>query len=500
MKLAKILLCWMVMTPLLCIAADNSGNTVISIVHVNDVYQVPTVNGERVGLARLASARKLASDTGNRALLTFGGDAISPSVISSEFKGKQMIAMLNALQFDAAVLGNHEFDYGPDVLQERIAESSFPWLAANIVKKGSKKPFAGTTPYVVKAVDGIRVAFIGVITAATPNVSRPGKEWEFRNAVSTACGLARRLRREKKAEVVVALTHLDMEDDRKVARACRVDLILGGHDHFLVSEVVAGKPLFKAGSDAKDAVIAQLHVNKASKRIDRIEWKLVPLNANLDQDANIVAILNQYETTLRQALSAPIGETTVALDARTDTVRMRETAAGYLIADAFRDAMQADIGLANGGALRSNTVIPVGTLTKMHVKALLPFENHIYKLEVTGAQLIELFEGIGDKLGISATGRFPHVSGMKLIIAPEKPKGSRVVQALIGEKPIDPQGRYTLAVSEYLADGNDGFDPLKKAKRLLADDSSPIETEVVMNYISKKKTVQYGDEARVVLK
>lgn len=116
----------------------------ITLLHVNDVYQIGAVDkGKNGGLARLATLRQRVQAESPDTLLVFGGDTLSPSVASNTFRGEQMIATWNALQLDLAVPGNHEFDYGPEVFRQRVAESRFPWIADNLRERRSGKPFGG---------------------------------------------------------------------------------------------------------------------------------------------------------------------------------------------------------------------------------------------------------------------------------------------------------------------------------------------------------------------
>lgn len=479
---------------LLAASADAAEELRIRISHVNDVYQIRSADAG--GLPRLATfLAEQARDPSPR-LVTFGGDTLSPSVTSTEFKGAQMIAAWNALGVDFAVPGNHEFDHGPAVLEQRIRESGFPWLAANIAGRDGL-PFPGTRAYAVKEIGGVRIGFFGVIVSDIARMSQPGPDTRFADPVATACRLAKRLRREERVAAIVALTHLDLATDRKLARQCRVDLILGGHDHHVVSEVVGGVPIFKAGADARGVVEAALHIDRARGRLDRIEWRLVPLDRSIAEDPRLVSLAGKYEDAVQEKLAERIGETATALDARTATVRLRESAAGYWVADAFRDALAADAALVNGGALRSDAVLGPGPLTKLDVKRLLPFENHVLKLEVTGEQLREVFEGIAENLGTVPLGRFPHVSGMTAVFDPGLPAGQRLLELRIGGRPVDAARTYTLAVSEYLAAGKDGYRGLKDARRLLSDDQAPIETEVAIVYLARRRVLDYRDEGRI---
>ena len=135
----------------------------VTLLQVNDVYQfAPVDQGTRGGLARLLTLKKAIQKESPNTLFLLSGDTISPSVESITYKGAQMIDAWNLAQLDYSTLGNHEFDFGPDVLRQRMQESKFKWLAANVIDKKTGKPFGDTQPYAVREFDGVKVAIFGL--------------------------------------------------------------------------------------------------------------------------------------------------------------------------------------------------------------------------------------------------------------------------------------------------------------------------------------------------
>ena len=472
----------------------------LSILHFNDVYQYNPIDGKG-GLARIATRAAAERARNPHTLVTFGGDLLSPSVASALTRGQHMIELMNALGVDAAVLGNHEFDYGPEVLKQRLSESRFPWLAANLRQKTSGALFPGTRAYILHELGGTKIAVIGIITDQTVRSSRPGAEQVFDEPVSFAIAQAERLRKDGVADIVVALTHLDVADDRKIARSGKVDLVLGGHDHDAMSEVVAGVPIFKASSEARNLAVATVVVDSVGKKIDRVEWALETVEG--EPHSTLQAIVARYDGVIEKALGVTIGETSTPLDARTATVRMNESTMGNMVADAFRDMLSADIAIVNGGGMRLDAVVPPGPITRKDIKRLLPLENHVYKLEISGADLKALFDNMAGFLGKGRRGRgageYPHVSGMRIVLNPEQKPGLRVAQLEVAGKSVTPGQKYSLAVSDYLASGRGNYDLLKDQLRLLSEDVAPLETAIVMDFIEKRKTLRYELEKRVVL-
>jgi len=201
----------------------------ITLLHTNDVYEIAPKDG-RGGLADLMTLLTRERAAAAHSITTFGGDLISPSVLSGLTQGAQMIELYNLLGTDVAVLGNHEFDFGPELVAQRIEESDFPWLGTNVLGPDGK-PAVGTVDLHVIDVGGYRVGFFGLLAPETDVLSAPGPGITFAPTIATAETAVEQLK-EQGADVIVALTHDDFADDRALASSVEgIDLILGGHDH-----------------------------------------------------------------------------------------------------------------------------------------------------------------------------------------------------------------------------------------------------------------------------
>src|SRR5262245_57073134 len=133
----------------------------LTILQINDVYSTVPVDGAG-GLARVATLKQRLTRDGVAPLMLLGGDFLSSSVASTIFKGEQMIAALNAAGLDVATLGNHEFDFGAEILLKRMAEARWQWAVANAIDRRTGKPVGGASPYVVRTVGPLRVAILGL--------------------------------------------------------------------------------------------------------------------------------------------------------------------------------------------------------------------------------------------------------------------------------------------------------------------------------------------------
>jgi 2',3'-cyclic-nucleotide 2'-phosphodiesterase (5'-nucleotidase family) len=211
--LAASLLCFTAL-PSLHAAAPAERSARVTILQLNDLYDImPVEKGKKGGLARIATLRDRIAKESPDAVLVLAGDFLSPSTMSSVFQGSQMVATLNAVGLDLVTFGNHEFDFGEQVTQQRMQESRFAWVSSNVLDPTTGLPFGNAVSFVLRDVGGIRVAFIGLTTPATQVLSKGGKNLKFLDPIAAAKDVVARARRAK-ADVIVALTHQDMADDK----------------------------------------------------------------------------------------------------------------------------------------------------------------------------------------------------------------------------------------------------------------------------------------------
>lgn len=469
----------------------------VALLHVNDVYQIsPVDKGANGGLARVATLAHAVRKEVPRTLMTLGGDTLSPSVASNTFRGAQMIAVWNALQLDVAVLGNHEFDFGPEVLRERIGESRFPWLGANVSVAGGKR-FDGVVPSVLRDLAGIKIGIVGVITADTATSSRPGPGVRFADPIAVARREAARLR-AKGAHAVVALTHLDLATDQRLAASGAADVILGGHEHAVLQSLAGRTPIFKVGSDARLLGRIDLVFDAPTKRLKHIDWALLPVTAAVADDPAVAEVVADYERKLAALLDEPLAETTVALDARQESNRSRETNLGNWVADVYRTRTGAEAAIVNGGSIRSNTSYGPGKLSKRDILSVLPFENPIVKLEVPGGVVRQAIEhGLSEVHVSNESGKFPQVSGIRYRYDARRPVGSRLVELTVNGAPLDDARPYALAVSGYLAGGGDGYAMLKGLPYLTSPENALSESAEVIEALAAQRVISPAADGRI---
>jgi 2',3'-cyclic-nucleotide 2'-phosphodiesterase (5'-nucleotidase family) len=462
-------------------AAPAEKSVKITILQLNDLYDItPVEKGKKGGLARVATLRERIASESPNTILVVAGDFLSPSTMSSMFQGVQMVATFNAVGVNLATFGNHEFDFGAEVTQERMTQSRFTWVSANVLDPKTGLPFGGAAPFSLRDFDGVRVAFFGLTTPETATLSKGARTLRFLPPIQAAKDAVARCQRLK-ADVVVALTHQDLADDKQLAAAVPgIDLILGGHEHTPLDAKVGQTQILKTGSDAVNLGRIDVTVTKgAPTRRVETKWELIPVTDQIPDTPEVAALVKQYEAVMASRLTVAAGETRLALDTRNDIVRTQESAVGNLIADLARAAVQADVALINGGGIRGNTVIPAGKLTRGDVLRILPFANKIVKIDVTGETLRAALES-GLSQHERTAGRFPQVSGIRYTFDPRRPAGSRLVSVTVGGQPLEPKQRYTLATFDFILGGGDGYTMMKEGSVLVRAEMGPMDSDVIL--------------------
>jgi 5'-nucleotidase len=473
----------------------------ITFLHVNDVYQfMPVEGGARGGLARLLTLRKEALAENPHTLFTLGGDTLSPSVETRTYRGAQMIDAWNAVGLDYSVLGNHEFDIKTTELLDRIKESKFQWLGANVIDTKTNKIFADLPPFVIREFDGVKIGIIGLLLPETKETSSMEASLSVTDYCETAKTLVPKMR-EAGANAVIGLTHLFMWQDKELARCADFDLILGGHEHTLLQSSSAGTPIFKMTADARELGKFNLNFDAQTKRLESIDWEIIPVTDKIADAPEFAHVVEKYKDLLEQ-LAVHVGATAVELDALSLSSRTKETNVGNFIADAYRNEAKADVAMVNGGSIRADLMYYPGVLTKRDVLSMLPFNNPIVKIEITGKTLREVLEhGVARSVEDNEPGRFPQVSGMSFKFDTSKPAGSRVTEILVGGKPLDEKRTYTLATSDFLVSrGGDGYTMFQNAKILTPAETAPKDSEVLEQAIknSPNATIAPKVEGRIV--
>ncbi len=487
----------------------SAETTEIRILYINDFHGFAkphkTFGSDEVlgGASYLADViNKLRNE--KPSLLLSAGDMIQGDNWANLFEGKSVIELMNAMRFDAMVVGNHEFDFGQDILKKRVSEAFFPVLGANIEGLDILKP------YIINDVSNTKIAIIGIVTEDTPVSTHP-KNVIGLTFLSPEKTLEKYLKILKEnADIIMVLSHIGHHADRILAEKVRgIDVIVGGHSHTKVQRpVLIGETIIvQAWEHGKALGVLDLTIK--DRKIIAFKGHLEQIKpVNNKEDIHVKAIVNNYCKKVDSILNKVIGKAQYDLDG--ENVRKKETNLGNLIADIIRQTAGADVAIINGGGIR--TSIKKGDIKVKDIYSVLPFNNYIVAIKLTGKEIKETLEH-----GVSAVeegaGRFPQVSGIRFNYNPNNKPGSRIKEVYILGKPIEPDKEYTVATNDFLAAGGDGYKAfgnalqsskdyaiiggIVKGEKLFYSDASKYLRDVVVEYIKAKQIITPNIEGRI---
>ena len=514
--------------------AENTRSTDIVILFTSDVH---CGIDQGFGYAGLAAVRDYLVAQGNAVILVDDGDSIQGEPIGTMTKGEALIDLMNTVGYSVAIPGNHEFDYGMDQFLALAEKAKFDYISCNFNHNGESV----FQPYVIRELDGAKVAFVGVTTPKTLTSSTPryfqDEEGNFvygflqdetgeavYNAVQSAVDAAR----EEGADYVVVMGHMGDEEECHpwtyadiISNTTGIDVFLDGHSHDTEQVTMKNKDgdeVLRSACGTKLACIGYCRIGADGEISTGLyTWdNSVPAPALLGLNNKTSAAVEKAAGSLEKKLQETVATSQVlltindpeAVDANGKPIRMvrrAETNLGDLCADAYRAQSGADIAFVNGGGVRVN--INAGKITLNDILKVHPFGNAMCVIEVTGQQILDALEW-GSRAVPGETGGFLQVSGLSYEIhsyiessctsdengmftgvAGER----RVQNVLVDGKPIDPEATYTLASHNYmLLNNGDGYTMFDGAP--LLQDSVKLDNQVLIDYITEDLEGVIGPE------
>jgi 2',3'-cyclic-nucleotide 2'-phosphodiesterase (5'-nucleotidase family) len=425
-------------------------------------------------------------------LLLSAGDMFQGTPVSNLFKGRSVTDVMNYLKFDAMAIGNHEFDWGMDVLQHLTASSRFPYLSANI-KDERGRYLPGVKPYIIVERKNVKIAVIGITTSEVPRITIPGR-FKHMTVDRPEDILPRFIKKAKDegAVIIIVLSHLGLDADKDLAqRIPGIHVIVGGHRHtVLETPVVVGNTIIvQAGAYGLYLGVLKLKIDPDTGRIightEEKELEKVMAGKDRPYDKEMARIIHAYYGRIQKEYSRVVGETSVALV----RYHQRESNIGNFICDTMRKKTGTDIAFINSGAIRNN--IPKGRITLEQVFTLLPFDNILVTMKLTGKQILEILEQNAKlKHGIL------QVSGMEISYDLSEPVSSRVREVHIGRRSLDPKKMYTVTTIDFLAAGGDTFSPFKEGKNIMYGTAL---RDVFVSYLEKHSPISPRIEGRIII-
>lgn len=480
--LTCLLLPWLTACSVLPWSSEDADEGVtpekpLTILVINDVYRLDNLPYVRHLRASLEQSE-------GEVLMLHAGDFLFPSLLSQRYDGEQMVDVLNYLDGDGAAFdehmfitfGNHEFEKGKlkhaPLLQSRITESQFAWLGTNVefksIEPGRQMVQADNLlPSKLITLNGVKV---GVLSATT-DVKGADYIRRFIPPMQAVRTTSRALRQQG-AQVVIALTHLTLKEDRALLEQLgddAPDLIAGGHEHDRQSVQVNGRRIVKADADAMSAAVVRL--DAANPKQSSVTF--VDLPGKYTPDAGVVARINQWDARFAEGfcgekgesnacLTQVLGKTAVDLIAEELTIRRFETNLGNWLADTARTSFAdqgAQIAFLNAGGMRLNQNIPAGELNRRHLDTLFAYPTRLAMIRLSGVQLQAVVNhAITDWTG---NGRWLQVSGFAFKHNPAT--GTAEQLSLItpqGLRPIQADETLLAVTNDYLLDASgdqDGY-------------------------------------------
>ncbi len=390
------------------------------------------------------------------------GDEMQGTPISNLLKGESVIDVFNHMGYEAAVVGNHEFDWGLGTLQDRMAQADYPILAANIFLTGTDTRPSWAEPTAMFTVKGRKVGVIGVTSKDTPTIVMAGNTagLDFRPVGPIVTQLVSDLRAQG-AELVVVLAHMPDVYGGKVTQEIvdvaqpGVDLIVSGHSHSGYSGVINGVPIIQAYSSGTAIGVSNLSYDRLHGGIVNASLKVVTTyNAGMTPDPGIAALVAHYQDVIGPTVNAVVATLDVGPITRTQNAS-GESAMGDLVADAAAWKGGTQIGFTNPGGLRAD----IGFSSYPHdvtwtdIFNVQPFDNKLVTMTLTGSQLYDVLEQQ------FVTKRMLPISGFKYTWNSANPVGSKIVSVTLkdGTPVLKDTTAYTATMNEYIGTGGDGF-------------------------------------------
>jgi 2',3'-cyclic-nucleotide 2'-phosphodiesterase (5'-nucleotidase family) len=485
-------------------AQGARDSVLLRVLTTNDVHgaleaTVPAWSNHRPvgGLAAVAGMmERLTRACGCAVVRLDAGDVMQGTPVSNLSFGRATVDAFNAMGYAASAIGNHEFDWGLDTLEARIRQARFAWLSANVRERvtGTVPPWV--VPWRVVTAGRYRVAVVGYTTETTPGSTRPsivaGLRFDSGPArLDAAIAAARR----ERPDFVIVVAHEGAFCDRSGAESCRgevvdlaraltekPDLIVSGHTHSLIQTTVNGIPILQARANSTALGIVDF-VDSAGARVVRMRVATVWA----DRETADTAVAQLVATAARRV--APLTSRVVATLASALARQGDQYPLGNLIADAYRAAARAQVGLVNNGGIRAD--LPAGAVTWGQLFEVVPFQNFVTRLRVSGAVLKQALEH-----AVGSSEARAHVAGIRVRVARSAPPGQRVSSVTLASgAPVLDTATYTLAVPDFMAAGGSGYAMLRGAP---SENTGIVDLDAFTDYLRRlPQPVRPVEEARV---
>lgn len=478
----------------------------VSLIHTNDMQghftssratwlggdTAPKIGGIASYASFLEEERRRASHENCGVLIVDAGDWFTGTPESDLTGGRAMVTSLNEIPLDVTTIGNHEFDVGPENLIERIGEINAPVLASNVGYQSDTMDFPGTADTTIIERQGIRFGFFSLLLDEMPSVSLPDniEGVHFHPEISQARRLVKQLQ-SNGADVVVALTHVGIEEDREIAEALsELDIIIGSHSHTRLSEPekINGTIVAQAGDNLTAAGRIDLELSPGSGEVLRYRGGLVSLyHSRYPPKQSVQNAVQPYIEEAEQKLSKTLTRATEVIPRSSS----KSSPLGNLITDAMRERAGVDLAFQNPYGIRAE--IPAGPITLRTLHTVLPFGNKLVEMDLTGDQLKSLFEQ-----SASMERGLIQFSGGTVHVDFDKAEGNRVQKIMVNGEPLESDRTYRIVTNSFLAPGGDKFTTFKEGTDRRKWPGTTLR-DALRKYLSGRETIAPPEEDRYVI-
>lgn len=454
-------------------------------------------SSKKSGYAEIAYFIKQQRSSNTPFFFFFGGGSIGPSKLASFDRGSHTIDLLNSIEPDAMTITKRDFSFFEDELSLRSYEAAFPIVSTNVIDKETNQTLDGLYPYVIAQQGDYKIGVLGTMSKsaiAEYNLKRVKIEDEIIAVKKEAKKL-----RAKNVDLVI-LIHSSRENNLvSLLEDKTVDLILQKN---LNTDKVKNLPenvkhprYIIINNIDQFASISLSGIKNHNLKVHTTFYN----HQTLDKNSEMQHKVDKYKARLSNLLDEVIGLVKTPMNTQRLIVRKKESAFANLITDALKEYTHADIAILNGGSIRGEMNYSVGQhISRRHVISELPYRSHILLLKMTGETIKKAVEyglnGLDRDLG-----RFLHVSGLSIVYDTSLAKNQRVLSILHDGVNLQPHKKYTVAMSDYLATGGDGFTMWENSEKLEYNQQKHmLISDIVINYIRKMSIISPSIEYRLV--
>ncbi len=434
----------------------------IVILSINDYHGSLAPAGSNVGAAKLVGAMKTEkAKNPEGTIIVVAGDSYQGSAMSNLLYGEPVSAVFKEMGVELSAVGNHEFDWGVDRITKWEEDGGFTFVCTNVYDIRTNEPVDWAEPFVIIEKEGVKVGFIGLATPRTAYTTLKAnvENYEFRDPVEVITEWVPTVK-DAGADIIIALTHLGSFQDKEgnitgeAADLCEVDGVNGvvsAHTHQRVSGLVNGKPVVQAYKNGR-SIGKMTFVFDENNKLVSAEPSLDNLYERpdtLEDDANTLAIYKKLEEDLGPVLGKVLGKTTVDLD---HDRYAGPSLLGEWSCDIMKDAAGVQIAMTNGGGLR--VPVPAGEITAGILYEVMPFDNTLYTMKLSGADVKANIEhGImNEDIG------WIQISGVRVTYNPGAEAGNRITSMVLEDgTPIEMENYYTVVTNDFMFTGGDNY-------------------------------------------